>query len=261
MTYSQFIDNIKAQRPNKKFKGCERHHIIPVCQGGLNAKQNYIYLTCQEHFIAHQLLAKENPDVPELVYALFRMCDNKRIVTPQEYAEIREKVSQLQSEKFSGEGNPFYGHSHSIESRTLQSNAAINRFQQEENPFKGKTHSDESKRRMSESHRNQVWVYKNELSKMISKDLLEEYLSQGWLRGRPKSQFIGEKNPFYGKQHSQQTKEKIREINTGIHRPHSQQTKEKIRNSRTGSKKVICKICKRNFMTHTPEIRVCNNCK
>lgn len=36
----------------------ERHHIIPKCLGGSNAKSNLATLTAREHFVAHLLLVK-----------------------------------------------------------------------------------------------------------------------------------------------------------------------------------------------------------
>ena len=64
MTYEAFIQNILDTRgrfgiPDSEYK--ERHHIIPKCMNGSNDKDNLIDLYAKEHFIAHKLLAKENP--------------------------------------------------------------------------------------------------------------------------------------------------------------------------------------------------------
>ena len=44
----------------KRFKGCERHHIVPksVWKEGTKRKDNIVMLTSKEHFICHRLLAK-----------------------------------------------------------------------------------------------------------------------------------------------------------------------------------------------------------
>lgn len=70
-TYNEFIQEILDTRGRfgitEGYK--ERHHIIPRCIGGSNNKDNLIDLYAKEHFIAHMLLAKENPTNEHLVYA------------------------------------------------------------------------------------------------------------------------------------------------------------------------------------------------
>jgi hypothetical protein len=52
----------------------ETHHIIPRCVGGTNNLENLVELTPEEHFLAHQLLVKIYPSLPELVMAVRYMC-------------------------------------------------------------------------------------------------------------------------------------------------------------------------------------------
>jgi hypothetical protein len=47
----------------------EKHHIIPECIGGSNAKDNLVRLTPEEHYVAHQLLVKMYPDNAKLIFA------------------------------------------------------------------------------------------------------------------------------------------------------------------------------------------------
>ena len=67
MTYNKFIQNIISERGqwNDQFNE-EGHHIVPVCLGGDGEygtkHDNIIFLTLQEHYEAHKLLAQENPD-------------------------------------------------------------------------------------------------------------------------------------------------------------------------------------------------------
>ena len=64
MNYKTFIENILNTRGRfacgEEYH--ERHHIIPKSCGGTNDKNNLIDLFAKEHFIAHKLLALENPD-------------------------------------------------------------------------------------------------------------------------------------------------------------------------------------------------------
>ena len=143
MTYEQFIQNILQTRG--RF-GCdkeyyERHHIIPKCLGGTDDVDNLIDLFAKEHYIAHQLLAKENPDNDKLTYAWWAMShwvneqsQERYKVTAEEYEEVKLAYSQFMSKRMSGENCPFYG---------------VSRFGKD-NPHYGHKHSPETKRRISE---------------------------------------------------------------------------------------------------------------
>lgn len=110
MVYEEFINNVLQSRG--RF-ACgdeyhERHHIIPRCMDGTDDEINLIDLFANEHFIAHRLLALENPDNEKLVYAWWCMCQLKddsqqRVeVTAEEYEEARIAYAQ----SFSGRKNP-----------------------------------------------------------------------------------------------------------------------------------------------------------
>ena len=97
ITYDKFINNILETRG--RF-ACgdeyhERHHIVPRCMGGTNRKTNLIDLFAREHFIAHKLLAQENPNNKGLTYAWGCMAFVKRDdtdryeLTSAEYDEVK----------------------------------------------------------------------------------------------------------------------------------------------------------------------------
>ena len=96
MTYQDFINDIlskreRFQKDNSSIK-YERHHIIPVGIGGPDTEDDLIDLTLQEHFIAHKLLAEENPNNTTLVYPYYYMTHakgGKIIHTPEEYEESK----------------------------------------------------------------------------------------------------------------------------------------------------------------------------
>ena len=110
MTYKEFIDNILQTRGrfNCGDKYHERHHILAKCCGGTNDTENLIDLYPREHYIAHRLLAIENPDNEGLVCAYtFMVFGNgkdknkeKFILTPEEYEEARIKLSHMMKERF-----------------------------------------------------------------------------------------------------------------------------------------------------------------
>ena len=109
-TYEEFIQNILNGRGrfNCGDEYHERHHIMPKCCGGTNDKENLIDLFAREHFEAHRLLALENPNNNELIYAWNCMAilnndrQNRYMITPEEYEERRI----LFHIAISGENNP-----------------------------------------------------------------------------------------------------------------------------------------------------------
>lgn len=184
--YNYFIDNIIDTRG--RF-ACgdeyhERHHIVPKCMGGTDNVDNLIDLFAREHFIAHQLLAEENPDNDGLVYALWCMANannsNKRNceVTAEEYENIRKRYSKARSAAMMGEKHPNFGKHHSEETRKKMSNAALG----EKNHNFGKSTPDDIRQKISQS-------------------------------------MSGEQAYWYGKHHTDESKNKMSEANSGANHP------------------------------------------
>ncbi len=106
MLYKEFIQNIidsRGQWNVPKNESYENHHIIPRCMGGLplywthtTKHENLIWLTLEEHFIAHKLLAEENPDNIKLFNAWHIMAfpnkDQLEPIFPEDYKLLRELV-------------------------------------------------------------------------------------------------------------------------------------------------------------------------
>lgn len=113
MNYQKVYDELikSAQSKNRiKSKECyyERHHIIPKCLGGKDVKQNLVLLTAREHYIAHKLLSKANPNNNSLLHAWHIMTIAKTEsqvrqynVSSKEYEIIRTKLSKIVSERMS----------------------------------------------------------------------------------------------------------------------------------------------------------------
>ena len=80
--------DIKDQRTILKKTGeyFEHHHIIPKSQGGNNSPNNIVLLTAREHFIAHWLLMRSNPNKSN-IYSFWRMCISNN--TPIKYRNSR----------------------------------------------------------------------------------------------------------------------------------------------------------------------------
>jgi hypothetical protein len=87
----------------------ERHHIIPKSIGGSNSKNNIVYLTFREHFLAHWLLIKftEKEDKKKMQYAFFMLTrankhQSGRTVTSWQYERSNQAhVEAMRGNKFS----------------------------------------------------------------------------------------------------------------------------------------------------------------
>ena len=112
MTYIEFINDILNTRG--RF-ACgdeyhERHHITPKCMGGINDNENLIDLFAREHYIAHKILAEENPDNIKLQLAYVCMSfvrndkEHRYQLNEYEYEQARIACSKA----CSGKNNPFY---------------------------------------------------------------------------------------------------------------------------------------------------------
>lgn len=169
LTYKQFIDNILQTRGrfNCGEKYHERHHILPKCIGGTDDEENLIDLFAREHYIAHKLLALENPHNEKLNCAFWCMShlsdknQERYVVTPEEYEQARiifsslrknskvsEETRRKMSKAHSGENNSFFGKKHSDEARKKIKEARAKQIM-----VKGKKRSKESKERMSKAQK------------------------------------------------------------------------------------------------------------
>jgi hypothetical protein len=188
MNYQKIYDSIieKANSENRR-KGdgiyYEKHHIIPRCLNGGDEKENLVLLTAREHFLCHKLLAFIYPNKKEIFYAIHLMTfmnKEKYALSSRDYEYAKLKLLEFP---------PFLNKQHTSESKDKISNGLKSAFgegrriQWNKNKkglcpqlasMKGKHHSLESKKKISEA-------------------------------------FTGEKNPFYGKKHKEETKIKMRE--------------------------------------------------
>lgn len=101
-TYKEFIRDILQTRGrfNCGDEYHERHHILPKCMGGTDDEENLIDLFAREHFVAHKLLAQENPDNNKLVFAWNMMSVKGRSkerydLTSEEYEELRKAMASV----------------------------------------------------------------------------------------------------------------------------------------------------------------------
>lgn len=142
MNYRKIYDELINRAKNRNISGyIEVHHIIPLCIGGSNTKDNLVELTAREHYVAHQLLHKIYPDNEKLLHAIQMMTvSNKRHNRSANrlYEWIRIKHSRRMSILHSGKNV-------SDETRKKMSIAAKKRS----NNWTNRKHTEETKLKMS----------------------------------------------------------------------------------------------------------------
>lgn len=171
--YKKWYNQIVLNGKNEKIPGHEHHHILPKSLGGTDDNSNLVYITAREHFVCHWLLTKIYPTGEEhwkMLNALRMMrAENKNQqrydtkITSRVYSKLKEEYANLQSERYRGENNPFFGKSHTKEAKQIISDAntgennAMKRIEEREKMRQLKTgkkrdpFSDECKAKMSES--------------------------------------------------------------------------------------------------------------
>lgn len=106
MDYKHHYDRLIERARNRSLTGYkERHHIIPRCMSGDNSPENLVYLTAEEHFVAHQLLIKIHPKNHKLIYAataMTRKSKNQERVNNKLYGWLKRKKTIVVSEQMKG---------------------------------------------------------------------------------------------------------------------------------------------------------------
>ena len=100
MNYQLHYDRLIERAQMRLLEGyVERHHIIPRCIGGSDDADNMVSLTAEEHYVAHQLLAKMHPKNYKLAYAvqLMTVSSQNHIRNNKLYGWIRKRLSAPKS--------------------------------------------------------------------------------------------------------------------------------------------------------------------
>lgn len=122
MNYERIYNEFIADRRDKEktlIGYTEKHHILPRSLGGDNAKENLIKLTAQDHYFAHELLARIHGN--GMWSALFLMSNSSTCsakgakINRINFEKTRIEYSKFQSKRNIGCGNPFYGKTHNKE--------------------------------------------------------------------------------------------------------------------------------------------------
>jgi|SRR6478609_2515371 len=105
MNYKKIHDSLIVRAKTRELT-CykEKHHIIPKSLGGDNTKENLVYLTAKEHYIVHRLLINIYPDSRKLIYAFWRMINDRKEqrykASPRIYEQMRVLAAKDLRERF-----------------------------------------------------------------------------------------------------------------------------------------------------------------
>lgn len=126
--YYKIINDRKIQHKDSVY--CEKHHIIPKSLGGPNNRDNLVYLSAKDHFRCHQLLVQftEGEAKSKMWSGLWRMMNKQSRnqerdydILPEDYEAARKAHAKHQSDRMTGESNPFFGKRHSAETKEQMS--------------------------------------------------------------------------------------------------------------------------------------------
>jgi hypothetical protein len=102
--YNLLIEKAQRRTVGKEVY-IERHHIIPRSEGGSDDASNIVKLYPREHFVAHWLLYRENPESVTRAFAFNMMSANRRGTykpSSRAYAEGVEAAAKANTKNFTG---------------------------------------------------------------------------------------------------------------------------------------------------------------
>ena len=201
----------------------EKHHIIPKCLNGSNEINNIVLLTAREHFLCHWLLVKIHPNNNKLKYAFHIMCSinnnqENRKINSSLFKYAREKINIPLSEEAKNKIRKFNLEKNINSGILAECSYCKKIFKTEPWRFRKAKNICCSKK----------CSYAFKRGKHLTKEHLQNILES-------KRNYLGEANPFYGKKHTQATKDKICLTKLGV----KQSEKTKLRRT-TG---YVCEYC------------------
>lgn len=159
MNYAKHYDllMVKAKQRGSPVGYFERHHVVPRCLGGSDKRENIVRLTAEEHYVAHQLLAKVHRGSAALIAAATMMAP--RCGGAKAFGWLRRQHAEF-SRKINTNGKNRVGKFHSQETKEkiskAKSGVKSKPFSEEHrrNISLGKTgipRSEETKKKLSEA--------------------------------------------------------------------------------------------------------------
>jgi hypothetical protein len=118
LDYSKIYDNIIENRrinPLSNNEYGEKHHVIPKCLGGSNNKSNLVKLSAREHFVCHLLLVRIYANDPNAHYKMLSAAiimgfnSSGRRFMSRSYEYVKRNFSEIRKIEAFGEKNTQFG--------------------------------------------------------------------------------------------------------------------------------------------------------
>ena len=194
--YCQFlIERAKSRTPASNLEG---HHVVPKCflpKEFISDKENIVYLTCEDHLLAHRLLYEFTKD-KKMLYAIYQMTNTYKSRVDKQFFE-NKSFEQLRIEARNMLSKHQKGKTLTEEHRKHLSEAhkgyVMPKEQREKISAsnKGKIKDAEWRKNLSNSHIGRInrkygtkMVHKENAELQVWEDELDKYLSEGWQLGR-----------------------------------------------------------------------------
>jgi hypothetical protein len=204
MNYQAHYDRLIDRARSRTLSGyVERHHVIPKCLGGSDKAGNKVILTAEEHYLAHLLLVKINPENHRLAYAA-------RVMTAdahggrrnnKHYGWVRRRFAEASRALNTGKKE-------SPETRARKSAATKGIPKSEEHNQKNRiSHLGEKNHRFGKHHSEER---KAKMSAVLkgrhhTKETIEKMKARQAERD-PSTYLRGIDNPFFGRHHTEESK-------------------------------------------------------
>lgn len=256
MYISQFEVHDDLSVSNSRKDGFHRHHIVPRSEQkkafGEVVDNRQVYLTPAEHLWSH-ILYDRMTGLNTSKFLVGLTDKRKEDFHSYEDCLILDKVDREYREKMSienkGEKNPNYGN-HVLAG--------------ENNPFYGKTHSDETKNKIGEIHKGNQYMLGHHHTEETKRKLSEwnkEHPNQYWLgkhlsdetKKKLSESHKGKPGTMKGKHHTDEAKRKVSEANKGRKRSEENKRNQSIRQIgchwyNDGTNEVFTKECPEGFV-------------
>jgi len=193
--YDKIVENSKKKNRTKKGNEYfESHHIFPKCLGGIDNKENRVFLTFREHFICHWLLCKIYKNDKEKYYKLStafrRMCSKnefqERNISSKHYEIVKKH------ERDAKKGVAIGGAKIKKRSEEWKNNISKSLIGRPNTWMKNKTYEEIYKKedlekiklsRKKSKNKNSITINDGNVMKFIDKN---SAIPEGWIRGRIK---------------------------------------------------------------------------